>query len=80
MARRRSCSTISSVAPSARSPVSVWYSSPTTRGARPSEISSSSSSDGAAARARAIATACCSPPDRVDARWPRRPASIGKTP
>ena len=38
-------------------------SSSTTAGARPSDTSSSSSTRGFAASARAIATACCSPPD-----------------
>ena len=41
-------------------------------GARPRLGSSHSSSLGRLIKARAIASICCSPPDRLPARWPRR--------
>jgi len=41
----------------------------TMRGARPIEGSSSMISDGRAMSARAMASICCSPPDRVPASW-----------
>ena len=44
----------------------------TTSGARPSDGSSSSNSRGRAISARAIASICCSPPESVPPRWPRR--------
>ena len=46
-------------------------------GANPRLGSSHSSSFGRLIRARATASICCSPPDRLPARWPRRSDSRG---
>ena len=46
-------------------------------GASPRLGSSQSSNFGRLIRARAIASICCSPPDRLPARWSRRSASRG---
>ena len=51
---------------------------PTMRGIRPSVGSSSRMILGSSIMARAMASICCSPPDRVPPAWPRRSASTGK--
>ena len=48
-------------------------------GARPSDGSSSSSICGSAMRARAMASICCSPPDKEPASCPLRSASFGNS-
>src|SRR2546427_451310 len=48
----------------------VSNTSSTRRGARPIDGSSRSSTTGCSIRARAMASICCSPPDRVPASWP----------
>ncbi len=50
----------------------------TITGARPSEGSSSISSVGFDISARPIASICCSPPDRLPARWLARSLRRGK--
>ena len=52
--------------------------SPTSRGESPSDGSSRSSSLGLAISARAIASICCSPPDRLRAGCSRRSRRMGK--
>src|SRR5207249_3927942 len=51
----------------------------TTRGASPSDGSSSSSSDGFPMRVRAIVSICCSPPERRPAIRPRSEARCGNS-
>src|SRR5262245_22681949 len=48
-------------------------------GARPIEGSSRRMSFGRDISARPIASICCSPPERLPARWPRRSASTGNS-
>ena len=48
-------------------------------GARPIDGSSSRISFGRDMSARPTASICCSPPDRLPARWLRRSASTGKS-
>ena len=50
-----------------------------TSGARPKEGSSSSSRRGRSIRARATASICCWPPDKVPACWCRRSARMGNS-
>src|SRR5438105_8777946 len=78
-ARVRSCSTSTTVAPSPMMPLRLLYTASTTAGASPSDTSSSSSSRGLLMRARPIATACCSPPERLAASPSRRAFRLGNT-
>jgi hypothetical protein len=50
----------------------------TTMGANPNDGSSRSNSEGFDISARPIASICCSPPDRLPARWCSRSLSRGK--
>ncbi len=51
----------------------------TSSGASPSEGSSSSNTRGLAMSARAIAHICCSPPDKLPARWRARSRNRGNS-
>lgn len=71
-AARAFCSTIRMVTPLSLTLRTVSKMALTSRGASPSEGSSSSNRLGWAMRARAMASICCSPPDSVPASCSRR--------
>src|SRR5206468_1657852 len=75
---RTFCSTSKIVTPSFRRRSRMPPSSRTSRGASPCEGSSSIRSSGFPARARAIASICCSPPERLRPRWRQRSRRMGK--
>jgi len=76
-AKRKFCSTISTVKPCDFKVRIMRPSACTMTGARPSEISSSSSTSAPVRRMRATASICCSPPDSRVPWLARRSARLG---
>jgi hypothetical protein len=73
-ARWMNCSINSTEIPCLRTRSRLSKTASTTIGARPSDISSAMSSFGETASARPSDSICCSPPERLPARWlVRRP-------
>ncbi len=71
-ARCTNCSLSTMVIPERRASSRPSKTDSATSGASPSDISSAMTSFGETASARASASICCSPPERLPARWKLR--------